>query len=50
MVLVVVLPFFTIQKLQDVRRLTSGDLARSAAAGKKEQKGRQSSEQGLVQG
>ena len=48
MVLVVFLLYFTIQKLQAVKRLTSGDLPRrSAAAGKKEQKGRQSLEQRL---
>lgn len=44
MVLDVVLLYFTIQELQDVKKLTSGDLPRSAAAGKKEQKGRQSFE------
>lgn len=47
MVLVVFLLYFTMQKLQSVKRLTSGDLPRNAAAGKKEQKGRQSSEQRL---
>lgn len=48
MVLVVFLLYFTIQKLQAVKRLTSGDLPRrSPAAGKKKQKGRQSFEQRL---
>lgn len=49
MVLIVFLLYFTIEKLQTVKRFASGDLPRkSAAAGKKEQKGKQSFEQRLV--